>query len=53
MTPPRWANYPLALLFLSARAGIPSDDFAAIHAYLPAKAALATDGEPETGPATT
>lgn len=26
-----------------------ADDFAAAYAYLPAKAALATDGEPETG----
>ena len=27
-----------------------ADDLAAAHAYLPARAALATDGEPETGP---
>lgn len=27
-----------------------ADDLAAAHAYLPAQAALATDGEPETGP---
>jgi hypothetical protein len=27
-----------------------ADNLAAVHAYLPAQAALATDGEPETGP---
>jgi hypothetical protein len=59
MTPLVWANVPLALLFLLAWAGVPlrmvlrypgtAPDYAAAHAYLAAKAALATGGKPETG----
>jgi hypothetical protein len=58
MTPLAWANFPPALLFLLAWAGIPlrmvlrhpgtAPDYAA-HPYLAAKAALATGGKPETG----
>jgi hypothetical protein len=51
MTPPIWANYPLALLFLSAWAGIPLQMTSPPHTpTCPARAALATDSEPETGP---
>ena len=54
ITPPIWANYPLALLFLSAWGWHPAaDDLAAAHAYLPAQAALATMGSRKPAPATT
>ena len=57
MTPLVWANFSLTLLFLLAWAGHPLritlrhldivPDFAAAHASLAAKVALATGGEPE------
>jgi len=62
MTPLVWANFPLALLFLLAWAGIPlwmtfrrpetPPDYSAAQAYLAAKAALATASEPEPALAT-
>lgn len=57
MTPLVWANFSLALLFLLTWAGHPLrmtlrhpdivPDFAAAQAYLAAKVAFATGGEPE------
>jgi hypothetical protein len=61
MTPLVWANFPLALLFMLAWAGVPlwmvlkhpdtPADHSAARAYLTAKAALARDTEPDPVPA--
>jgi hypothetical protein len=61
MTPLVWANFPLALLFVLAWAGIPlwmvlkhpdtPADHSGARAYLAAKAALAGDTEPGPVPA--
>lgn len=59
MTPLVWANFPLAVLFILAFAGIPlwmtfkrpqtPPDHSQGHAYLAAKAALADAGAPAAG----
>ncbi len=59
MTPLAWANFPLAVIFILAFAGIPlwmtfkrpqtPADHSDAHAYLAAKAAAAGQGTPEPG----
>lgn len=61
MTPLVWVNFPLALMFLLAWAGIPlwmvikhpdtAPDFSEAHAYLADKAAQAAAAEPKAAPA--